>query len=322
MMADVQIQPLPVGAKVASLPHGDLQDPEVRAALYDAWLTHGILLFRDVDSIEMHLDISRCFGELEVHPVPEVRHPDNPYLIELGGPKQTAAYVFDSTDLRVNRIAWHRDTAYSPDICKGAMLRMIEVPVHEGETMLADTAKAYDDLPDNLKAQLQGLEYKATARTNHMSTRGRPGTFWSTVRVATDNEDPGGMTKRERVSGLDDRYPSVVHPAVLIHPESGRKCLFLSPTYVDYFLGLAQAESDALLRLLTDHMLQPKYVYKHRWSPNDAIIWDNRRFMHAGMGNQPGEPRYGQRTTLAGTLRTGRYFDADAKGPSLEQITD
>ena len=99
---------------------------------------------------------------------------------------------------------------------------------------------------------------------------------------------------------------------VLAHPESGRKCLFLSPTYVDRFLGLDQAESDALLRRLTAHMLQPRYVYRHRWRVNDAIVWDNRRFMHAGMGNRPGEPRFGLRTTLAGPLRTGRYFDEDA----------
>jgi taurine dioxygenase len=310
------IRAMPVGAEIIGLEPGREANPRTRRALYDAWLDHGILLFRGVETIDRHLAISRCFGELEIHPVPEVRAPDNDYLIELGGPKKTAAYVFDDRDLRVNRIAWHRDTAYSPDICKGAMLRMLEVPEHEGETLLADTAKAWDDLPDDLKDKVKDLEYKATLRTEHLNTIGRPGTFWTTVREATEAEDPDGASRRARDSGIDGRYPSVIHPAVLTHPESGRTCLFLSPTYVDVFLGMEQAQSDALLRRLTDHMLQPAYVYRHKWLPNDAIIWDNRRFMHAGMGNKPDEPRYGLRTTLAGPLRTGRYFDNDARAPA------
>jgi taurine dioxygenase len=314
MPSDFSVRSLGVSAEVIGLSASAVDDPQVQRALYAAWLEHGALLFRGIDTIERHLAVSRCFGELEIHPVPEVRSPDNPYLIEIGGPRRAAAYVFDG-EIRCNRIAWHRDTAYTPDICKGAMLRMLEVPTHEGETMIADTAMAWDGLSPETQRKLEGLEYKATIRTEHTNTIGRPGVFWKTVREATDEEDPGASARRARTSAIDHRYPSVVHPAVLTHPESGRKCIFLSPTYVDRFLGLEQAESDALLRELTDHMLQPKYVYKHRWEPNDAIVWDNRRFMHAGVGNLPEEPRFAQRTTLAGPLRTGRYYDAEAKAP-------
>jgi taurine dioxygenase len=315
--ADPSIHPMPVGAEVGGFIEGMENDPAVRAALYDAWLEHGILLFRDVASIEQHLAISRCFGELEIHPVPEVRSPRNPYLIELGAPmagggRQPTVYVFDGEDVRINRIAWHRDTAYTPDICKGAMLRMLEVPEEEGETLLADTAMAWDDLPAELKARLESLEFKATIRTAHMNTRGHPGVFWSDVRLAGDAEFPGNRELSQRDGVIDARYPSVIHPAVLTHPESGRKCIFLSPTYVDFFLGMDSRESNALLWQLTDHMLQPKYVYRHKWRTNDTILWDNRRFMHAGMGNRPGEPRFGLRTTLAGPLRTGRYYDENA----------
>jgi taurine dioxygenase len=182
--------------------------------------------------------------------------------------------------------------------------------------MLADTAMAWDDLPEDLKQKLERLEYQATLRTEMLSLGSRPGTFWTSVREASDQEDPEHTGLRSRARGIDQRYPSVIQPAVMTHPESGRKCIFLSPTYVDVFLGLPQAESDALLRRLVDHMLQPKYVYVHKWAVNDAIIWDNRRFMHAGVGNRPGEPRYGHRTTLAGPLRTGRYVDDAAETPS------
>jgi taurine dioxygenase len=320
-IGDVSIQVMPVGAEVVDLSPGMESDPNVQAALYRAWLEHGILLFRNIETVEQHLAISRCFGELEIHPVPEVRSPENDYLIELGARMNGAGrpptvYVFDDTDVRINRIAWHRDTAYTPDICKGAMLRMLEVPTQEGETLLADTAIAWDDLPEAMKDRLEKLEFKATIRTAHMKTLGHQGVFWKKVQIADDDVFPGNRERSSRDGAIDERYPSVIHPAVLTHPESGRKCLFLSPTYVDFFIGMEQEESDALLCYLTAHMLQPKYVYKHRWRANDAILWDNRRFMHAGMGNRPGEPRFGLRTTLAGPLRTGRYYDTDAQPPS------
>jgi taurine dioxygenase len=113
-----------------------------------------------------------------------------------------------------------------------------------------------------------------------------------------------------------------VHPAVLVHPESGRKCIFLSPTYVDFFLGMSQSESDELLQYLVRHMVQARYVYKHHWSVNDAIVWDNRRMMHAAVGNKPGDRRRGLRTTLAGQLRTGRYFEESATAPASPVLAD
>ena len=158
----ISIRSMPVGAEVIGLASGCEEDPGVRALLYDAWLKHGILLFRDIDSIERHLALSQCFGELEIHPFAPVRSDLHPLLIEIGGKKRPPAYVFDDADIRCNRIAWHRDTAYTPDICKGAMLRMVQVPRQHGETMFADMAMAYDDLPADVKARLEGLEYKAT----------------------------------------------------------------------------------------------------------------------------------------------------------------
>jgi taurine dioxygenase len=78
------------------------------------------------------------------------------------------------------------------------------------------------------------------------------------------------------------------------------------------------AESDELHRYLVAHMVRPQYVYQHRWSPDEAIVWDNRRFLHAARGNVLSEPRWGLRTTLAGALRTGRYFDEGARERALE----
>ena len=315
---DFTVRAMAVGAEVIGLVPGREQDPAVAAALRQAWLDHGILLFHDVDSVDYHLSLSRAFGELELHPYPELRSDLHPRLIELGGSKRPPAYVYDEKEVRVNRIPWHRDTAYTPELCRGAMLRMVVATEREGETLLADTARAYDDLPAAMKQRLEGLEYKGTLRLEYCD-RTPSGALWKTMRRATRAEDPNARETLIHDDPTRDRYPSVVHPVVLRHPETGRCCLLLSPSYVDHFIGMDEAESAALLAALVDHMLQPKYVYRHKWSTNDAIIWDNFRFMHAATGHRIEDYRFGLRTTLAGAVKTGRYFDegAEAKAPDF-----
>jgi taurine dioxygenase len=305
------VRPMAVGAEIIGLAQGAEQRSEVAEALRAAWLDHGILLFRQIDSVDHHLALSRVFGELELHPYPEMRSALDPLLIELGGVERAPAYVYDERELRLNRVPWHRDSAFTPDVCKGAMLRMVVPAREEGETFLADTAAAYDDLPELMKQRIATLEYKATLKLEYPG-RPPPGALWRTMRRATEEEDPGG-----RESGLHDvpvatRYRAVVQPVVLRHPQSGRTCLLLSPSNIDCILGLDDGESDALLAELIDHMLQPKYVYRHKWRANDAILWDNIRFMHAAQGHKIDDQRFGLRTTLAGAVHTGRYFDAGA----------
>jgi taurine dioxygenase len=108
-------------------------------------------------------------------------------------------------------------------------------------------------------------------------------------------------------------FLQVEMPVVIAHPETGRKCLFLSPMNVDYFLGLKRDESDELLARLVAHMTDPKFVYRHRWLADDAVIWDNRRCIHAAFGNPPTTKRRALRTTLAARFNVGRYV---TDGPS------
>jgi taurine dioxygenase len=309
------IRPMPVGAEVFGLSPGEEKEPAVKSVLYDSWLFHGVLLFKNIESAEHHLSISRVFGELELHPLEYMRADYEPLFMELGGQKKRArALVYDETDVRVARIPWHRDTAYTPDICKGAMLRMLEVPSSDGETMFADTALAYDDLPEQIKQMLENLEY--TTSLHPMEQTG-PGALWKTVRAATVEEDPQEPSN----SPPEQDGPIVVHPALMIHPESGRKCIFLSPKDALYFVGMETIESDKLLRFLADHMTNPRYVYKHKWAVNDALLWDNRRIMHAALGYKIGQRRSAVRTTLAGALRTGRYLDNSPATDAPSMVT-
>ena len=307
----------PVGAEVTGLGNVESFDADTARALNQAWFEHGILLFRDIATSEAHIALSRCFAEIEVHPLPELRAPENPFFFPLGG-ERVAAMVFDETDVLVNRIPWHRDTAFTPTMCMGSILRMVEVPDAGGETLLGDTAAAYDALPDEMKRRLGSLEFQATISNGAVEHTGA-GAWWSTVRDARDDEFPAGMVPFRPGAYPDkSRFPPVIMPAVFAHPENGRKCLFISPMNIDFFLGMERAESDALVAELVAHMTDPRFVYKHRWSVNDAVIWDNRRFIHAAFGNRPGAKRRGLRTTLATKFDVARYADAMAAPPVRE----
>jgi len=307
--SNLSITPLdPVGAEVGNLPN-DAISTDTRLALKDAWLEYGILLFRGVESADQHLAISRCFGELEIHPLPELRAKENPHFFPLGrGP--SVAHIYDGSELKVGRIPWHRDTAFTPDICMGAMLRIVEAHTSEGETLLADTAAAYDALPDDAKVRLEGLEYVACC-SNGVPDYSGPANWWETARLAHDDEYPEGVDPPGDIKWPDRfKWPPVVFPATLRHPESGRMCLFVSPMNIQYFLGMEEGESEELVTFLVRHMTDSRFVYRHHWSNNDAIIWDNRRFIHAAAGYPPTEKRIGLRTTLADKMRVGRLLDA------------
>ena len=312
MAGHFTVRPLTAGAEISGLA-SDQGDPAVRAELYATWLEYGLLLFRGITSIDQHIELSRCFGELELHPLVHMRAPEHELFMTVGG-EVSSPYVYDEAEIKQGTIPWHRDTAYTTGIAKGAMLRILQAPRVGGETWFADTARAYDDLPDDLKARLDGLEWVARLKRTPMEQTG-PGAIWRTVRPLTDAEWAAtGLDRARYLGSRAGSLPPVVHPAVIVHPESGRACLFLSPKEFDCFVGLDRAESDELFTVTCDHMLQDKYVYRHHYAVNDVMGWDNRRFLHAAVGSRVGDRRHGLRTTLAGDLTVGRLWEP--AGPS------
>jgi taurine dioxygenase len=94
---------------------------------------------------------------------------------------------------------------------------------------------------------------------------------------------------------------------VVTHPETARKSLLLSPWGFMRVLGMDQEEGDALFDEVVAHTVQDKYCYRHTWSANDMVLWDNRRTMHTALGYPYDMTRVGLRTTLKGHMAVGRY---------------
>jgi taurine dioxygenase len=302
-MTGFELKPLDhVGVEVVGLDLTKTIPSQVAEDLYAAWMEHGIMLFRKAGtSPEVHMRLSKVFGELEEHPIKSLLVDNEKNLISLGGvgAKKGTPVLFDG-ELRAGFIFFHQDTTFTPNVCKGSVLRMLQVPERGGDTIWTDTAKAYDGLSQSMKERLEGLSSIQCFRA------GSPPRLWGwpghTVEKVGEDVAPASSLV------LPD-FPLVVHPFIITHPETGRKSLLISPLNYIRIDGMDQAESDALYEELATHVLRPDFAYHHKWSPNDMVLWDNRRSLHCALGYPYEQTRFAHRTTLLGAMQTGRYYD-------------
>ena len=287
------------GREVAGLDIAGGIAADTAAALRTAWLDHGVLVFRGIGtSPEVQLELSRCFGELEPHPIEKFRmegYADLILLTNEGGPVGPV-YDFDGV-ATTQRIPWHTDLAFTTTPNAGALLRMVRKVETGGQTGWLDTAAAYDALDDATKAEIADLEavYLFRAGLEEMRFNRQNGT---------------------RLSPRKDSYPHfppVANPLVWTHPETGRKVLNVSTLNIDHIIGQQNEQGDALIRRLIDHALQPRFQYIHEWENNDMVLWDNRRTMHAALGHPVDQIRIVHRTTIKGHVAMGRILPETAE---------
>lgn len=293
-----------IGVEVLGLDLSKPIDAKTREELNEIWLDAAILLFRGLGtSTERQLELSRCFGELEVHPVESIRLEGNDEIINLsnkGDRRQKVNYI-DGEPIS-GCIPWHTDLIYTTTPNRGALLRMVEKPDRGGETGWIDTAAAYDALSDEMKARIEGLEARYDFVANLSEMRfGRPSNL--------EAGDDGTIDYPE--------FPDVAHPIVWTHPVSGRKSLCLSTVQLIDMVGMDRAEGDPILQALVDHATDGRFSYIHDWEVNDMILWDNWRTMHMAFGTAPDATRVVHRTTINGTWQSGRLLeDANAASAS------
>lgn len=293
----ISSKPLPgkIGAEVVGLNADQPIGDSTAQALRKLWLDEGLLLFRGAGtSPEALLNISRCLGELEPHPIEYFRLAGYPELILLSNEKESAGPVYEFDGVPTyGRIPWHTDLAFTDTPNAGAVLRMVKKSEHGGQTGWIDTARAWESLDDEMKQRIAGLEAVYV--------------FCTDLSAMRFNKQGGVLVKH---SSMDlPNFPPVVHPLVWVHPDTGRHILNISTVNIQSIIGLSQEEGDAIIQVLVDHTLQPQFQYIHEWQNNDIIAWDNRRTMHMAFGHPVEEIRIVQRSTIRGTVKMGRVFD-------------
>ncbi len=274
------------GARVTGV---DLSGPvpaDTLEALRKAWLEHLVLVFPeqklDPDSL---VAFTRNFGELDdFSSQPFNRHPDNKEVFLLSNKKKDGK-VFPTYNAGQN---WHTDLSYTVRPAKGTAVYCVEKPSVGGDTMFANMYLAYERLSPRMRAFLDGLE-----AVHDIS-----------LVAGLDQRGPEVANEFRRLN------PPVVHPAVRLHSESGRKALYVNER-VRNFLGLSEEESKPIVKFLCEHSVQPRHVYRHYWSLGDLVMWDNRCLIHLAVGDyDPGEIRHMIRTSGMGDYY-GRYLDPE-----------
>jgi alpha-ketoglutarate-dependent 2,4-dichlorophenoxyacetate dioxygenase len=153
-----------------------------------------------------------------------------------------------------NRL-WHTDASFVDPPGRYSMLSAKVVPPVAADTEFADMRAAYDALPAELRARLEGL------RVHHSIAHSR-----QTLGFEFSEDE------QERLKGA-------VHPLVRTIPRSGRQSLYVA-SHASRILGWPVPEGRLLLRDLIEHATQPEFVYRHAWRVGDLVIWDNRATMH------------------------------------------
>ncbi len=263
------------GVSLAEAARNDDLFGEVRAAL----LAHKVLFLRDQDlSRGDHVAFASRFGALEDHPVLG-SDPDHPGLVRIYKDEASPPDFYENS--------WHCDATWRDVPPMGSVLHCIACPPVGGDTMWANMAKAYADLPDHVKETIAPLKARHSIEASF-----------------------GARMPEDKRHALKAQYPDAEHPVVRIHPETGEQVLFVNG-FTTHFTNFHTAENVRygqdyapgganLLQYLIGRAAIPEYQVRWRWQPGSIAIWDNRCTQHYAVMDYPPSVRRMERAGIMG----------------------
>jgi alpha-ketoglutarate-dependent 2,4-dichlorophenoxyacetate dioxygenase len=282
-----QIHPVFVG-EVSGVDIARPLTPDEVAAIEAGMDRYAVLVFRDQKvTDEQQMAFSLNFGALEDARGGNITRPEDKRLAtgmndvsNLGRDGRPLERDSRQRLFNLGNMLWHSDSSFRPVPAKYSLLSARVVNPTGGNTEFADMRAAYDALDAPTKTLIEDLI------TEHslMYSRGSLGML-----DFSDEERAMFRPVRQRL--------------VRTHPVTGRKSLYLS-SHAGGIVGMPMPEARILLRDLTEHATQPRFVYAHIWRPWDLVIWDNRQMMHRARRYDESQPRDMRRTTVAGNAPT------------------
>jgi taurine dioxygenase len=176
---------------------------------------------------------------------------------------------------------WHSDMSFLERPAIGSILYAVELPEWGGDTLFSSQVAAYEALSAGMKATLEGLRAVHSAGREY-SAQGHSAQKRASMSVV-------------EAEGAVGEY---VHPVVLVHPESGRRALYVNPAFTMRFEGWTKRESRPLLDFLFEHCRYEGYTCRFNWRPGSVAFWDNRQVWHFALNDYPGQRRHMRRVTV------------------------
>ena len=239
-----------LGAEISGVDlSADLPDAvveEIRAA----FVHHQVVFFRDQTlSPQAQLAFGRRFGPLNIHP----------YVAGMPGHPEVMEIVKEPGDKVNFGGGWHSDMSFLENPSIGSILYAVEIPEWGGDTLFASQAAAYEALSPGLKATLESLNAVHSAGREY-SSQGHSAQKRQSMKVV---EAEGAVGE-------------FIHPVVKVHPETGRKALYVNPAFTMRIDGWSKRESKPLLDFLFEHSRYEAFTCRFAWAAGSVAFWDNR----------------------------------------------
>ncbi|UDL07067.1 TauD/TfdA dioxygenase family protein [Marinobacter sp. CA1] len=282
----IQVKPYAsaLGAEIFGVDLANLTDEqtqEIKWALAD----HSVVFFREQDlSIEDQERFSLRFGEFGYDPFVDGinGHPNVLRLVKEADEKTGA--VFGGV--------WHTDWSFQEAPPSYTILVGKDIPPYGGDTLFASLSNAYDSLSPAMKKICESLKLM------HSAKKGYDDQMAGVYSAVLEN--------MKVKTGTEDAKSSKLHPLVTVHPESGKKVLFLGGVYSITIQGMHFDESETLLNYLQEKVVQdPLNLCRFHWEKGSVAMWDNRCTQHYPMADYKGMRREMQRTIIAGEPPVG-----------------
>ena len=274
----IRMRPLSsaVGAEILDIDLSQPLDEVTFETIQNFWYEHCILCIPSQKLGEMdQVRFAERFGELAATLHDYESGKGHPAIMYVTNEQKDGKYIGALPD---GEMFFHSDMCYLERPAMATMLYAIDIPTAGGNTLFANMYKAYDALPEKTKRDLAGLKAVNTydpGKSNYAA-------------MATQNGQPSPTAR------------SYAQPIVYEHPVTGRSALFINRLMTEYIVGMQRDESNSLLESLFDHQEQVQFIYEHRWTPGDVIIWDNRCTLHARTNFNSSELRKLRRVTIKG----------------------
>lgn len=277
----------------------DLSRPlsaEVKAELYQALLDFEVIFLPpQAITLDQHVELASIFGP--VAPGAFFPRQDGHPLVE----------VIEFDERRPPEVnIWHSDLTWLAEPPNGTVIQIVEPPAHGGATAWASLTRAYATLSPGLQQYLAGLTATHT---------------WEISGWRQAVERLGGVAALAQAL---EKYPPVQQPVVRPHPETGKPVLYVNENFTKHIDGVHFRESRGLLEFLREWIVQPEFLYIHKWEKNGIAIWDNRSTQHYALADYWPQRRVNNRVTFnratagATTLSTYHAIATPAAHPAAQ----
>jgi taurine dioxygenase len=268
-----------IGAEIRGVRLSGELDGRTVSAIMRALARHKVVFFRGQEHLDdcEHEAFAARLGDLMI-PSSLVNGDDPKAMVELDALNGGTANV------------WHTDVTFVPEVPAASVLRAVVIPEAGGDTLWANCAAAYAELPSSLRALADQM------RAVHSNAFG----YAAKLTPRDEGEEPEGPSP----SIPDAMVYETEHPLVRVHPQTGERSLLVGH-YAIRIPGLGKEEWRRMLAILQDAITEPENTVRWRWRPGDVAIWDNRSTQHRVIDDFGDQRRVMRRVTLAGTVPVG-----------------